>query len=417
MATLPLEVYIAARYVLTNIKQSIIIMLSVGMGVAIIIFIPSVNLSFFESFLRETVENMPHIQVSREIDTLERNRAAIKQQIRPGERLLISDQTLTRRRNIQAYRQWMDRLMTVPGVIDVAPSVSEQVIIAKGTQVRSASLRGILPEREKAVSNLEEKIEQGRFEALTNEQVFVGKRLADELNVGVGNRVVLVTAYGRKSFKIAGLVNTGVYATDMSTVLLTLESAQQVLNLQNAVTTIGLRLSDIYQAKTIAEQIHDAYGLKTRSWMEDNKIFLDQISNFRVIISVISFLIILAAASSITSVLIMVVSSKSKEIGILKAMGMGRWTIVRLFLIQAVTLSLLGAAAGVVLGIGIIALYNASPFAKADTFIGIEREPVTINLEFTIYAVVYCILSSIFSSIIPSWQAGKLDPVKAINQN
>lgn len=150
--------------------------------------------------------------------------------------------------------------------------------------------------------------------------------------------------------------------------------------------------------------------------MEDNEIILSQIGMFRVIIAFISFLIVFAAASSITSVLIMVVSSKSREIGILKAMGLQGPAIMRLFVFQAVCLSLLGAAAGVLGGQGLISLYNATPYSRAETFLGIARQPVAMNAEYTGYALFYALLSSVLASLIPAWNASRLDPVKAINQ-
>jgi ABC-type lipoprotein release transport system permease subunit len=64
----------------------------------------------------------------------------------------------------------------------------------------------------------------------------------------------------------------------------------------------------------------------------------------------------------------------------------------------------------------LIAIYNATPFATAETVLGVGRQPVRLNLEYTYYAIFYAMISSFFASLIPAWQAGRLDPVKAINQ-
>lgn len=413
---LPIEWYIAARYIRSNLRQSLIVALAVGIGVSIIIFIPSVNLSFFNDLLTKTVEDAPHIRVTQEINTLDRNKRLLHETLPKNEEVLFSDQTVPRRRNIQAYRRFMAELLQVTGVVEAAPYIAEQIIISRGSRVRGGALQGIIPEKEKNITNIEEDIVSGNFDVLSGNQAFLGWRLADELKVDVGERVQLVTSQGTRSFKVAGIIKYGIYQRDLDTILISLQSAQNLLNLPNEVTGIALRVKDIYQARDIGGLIARTYNVKTKSWMEDNEVILEQIANFKVIIGFISFLIVFAAATSITSVLIMVVASKSKEIGILKSMGMTPNAIIRLFLIQAIFLSLLGAMAGVLGGIGLITLYNATPFAKAETVLGVGRQPVRLNLEYTYIAIFYAMLSSFLASLIPAWQAGKLDPVKAINQ-
>ncbi len=414
---LPVSLYIAIRYTLSNLKQSAMIAFAVGLGVAIIIFIPSVNLSFFDYFLEKTVENSAHIKITRELDTMPRNKMALEKIIPDKQQLIVTDQTLSRKRNIKAYRQLSAKLKALPNVVETAPFVREQIIVRKGSQVRGAGLQGILPEEESTIRNLQNDIAVGNINNIGNNEVFMGWRLADELGVRLGNRVQLVTAFGSKSFKLAGLVNTGIYDADMDTVLVSLKASQTLLDMPNEVTGISIRLSDIYAAPELSKLISNSFDLKARNWMEDNEVILDQIGMFRVIIAFISFLIVFAAASSITSVLIMVVSSKSREIGILKAMGLGRLPIMSIFVIQAIFLSILGVIAGILLGQGIIELYNATPYSKAETFLGIGRQPVTMNMEYVGYAIFYAMLSSFLASLFPAWRASQLDPVEAMNQS
>jgi lipoprotein-releasing system permease protein len=246
--------------------------------------------------------------------------------------------------------------------------------------------------------------------------VFLGVNLADELGVGVGDRVQLITAYGERSYKVAGLVKTGIYQQDLVLLYMPLQSAQKLLAMDNQVTHLGLKVRNIYQAETIARTLANVYHLKARSWMEENKIFLDQIANFRVIIGVINFLIVLAAATSITSILIMVVASKSKEIGILKAMGASPAAIMRLFIAQGMFLSMLGTAAGYVGAWGLIALYNLSPMGRGQSILGIERPPTVMSQDYAIMALVYAAICSVLASFFPAWRASQLDPVEAINQ-
>ncbi len=413
---LPMSLYIASRYIKENLSQSGIIMLAVGMGVSIIIFIPSVNLSFFEYFLTKTVHNSAHIQVSRELETEARNKRLIENTVTDDSTILMTDQTLSRRRNIKAYDKLTKQLLQIPGVIEAAPYVKEQVIIVRGSKTKGIDFRGIIPEKEMAITDLEDSVKQGNLNTLGNNEVFIGYMLADDLGVNVGNRVQLLSAYNRRTYKVAGLIDTGNYFNDMSIVYTTIEAGQQLLNLPNEATGIGLKVDEIYEAENIADQIRNSYPVKTRSWIEDNRTMLEQITNFKSIIAVVSSLIVLAAASSITSVLIMVVASKSREIGILKAMGTPPLTIMRIFVSQAIFLGVLGSIAGVIGGFIFIQLYNVSPMSRADTFLGIGREPVTMNLEYTLYAVMYAMGSSFLASLFPAWHASRLNPVEAINQ-
>lgn len=416
---LPIEFYIASRYVSANMRQSMIIMLAVGIGVALIIFIPSINLSFFSYFLTKTVENAPHITLTRELETMDRDKLAMQSILRAQgnqNRILFSDQTQTRRRNITAYRRLMSQLEQFPGITAVSPTIRQQVIIVHGSQNRSASLQGIIPNLENVVSRIDENVVEGNLDAMGPSEVFLGVNLADELGVGVGDRVQLITAYGERSYKVAGLVKTGIYQQDLVLLYMPLQSAQKLLAMDNQVTHLGLKVRDIYQAETMARTLANVYHLKARSWMEENKIFLDQIANFRVIIGVINFLIVLAAATSITSILIMVVASKSKEIGILKAMGTSPAAIMRLFIAQGIFLSMLGTAAGYAGAWGLIALYNLSPMGRGQSILGIERPPTVMSQEYAILALIYAAICSVLASFFPAWRASRLDPVEAINQ-
>ena len=258
----PIEWYIAARYIRSNVRQSIIIALAVGIGVSIIIFIPSVNLSFFDDLLSKTVKDYPHIRVTKELKTETRNEQVLRQQMPANQRLLIQDQTVTRRRNIQAYRRFMQQLLTVPGVVQAAPYITEQVIVVRGAKVMGASLRGIIPQQEREVSGIEDDVMVGHLETLSTNQVFLGWRLADELGVTVGQRVQVVTSQGSFSLKVVGLMKTGIYQQDMDSVIVSLQTAQQLLNMVNEVTGISLKVQDFYQANRIAGAIAKTYNEK-----------------------------------------------------------------------------------------------------------------------------------------------------------
>ncbi|MCK7514865.1 MAG: FtsX-like permease family protein [Desulfobacterales bacterium] len=278
------------------------------------------------------------------------------------------------------------------------------------------AIRGIIPELEVNIINIEEDIIKGRIQNLGSTDIVIGTRLADNLNVNINDRVTITGPRGvSKTFKIVGVFSTGLRGPDESQVYVSLNSGQQLLSIDNDVTGIGLKVADIYQADTIAERIEQITGLDAKSWIEDNRQIIEQIQRFRLIIGFINFLIIFAAASSITSVFILIIASKSKEIGILKSMGSKNHSIMFVFLIQAIILSVLGYLVGLVGAQALISWYSLLLSSATETFLTTQIPKLTVNTQYALLALFYSIFTSLLASIIPAYQAAKLNPVEAIN--
>jgi lipoprotein-releasing system permease protein len=410
------EAFIAWRYTISNPKQAALIGLAVGLGVSIIVFIPSVNTGFFNQMLTKTVQGAPHVTVKKQEKALRASYRYIQQATEKTHLPVVSDFSKSQRNDsLLAYRSLMQQLEKVEGVQAVSPELAEQVVVVKGPKRLTANLRGLDPQREPLVTDIETKLKVGRLQNLVGNNAILGWRLADELGLRLGQRFTVVSAAGQRSLKLVGLTDSGLYFTDIQSLLVALPEAQSVLGKPNQVSSLGLKLNDMEAAPELAAQVASQFQVKTLHWVEQNEEILKQISNFRVIVSFINFLIIAAAASSITSMLIMTVANKSREIGILKAMGMQPAAIARIFVFQALWLSVLGIIAGLLGGQGLINLYNATPIAKA-TVMGVTRQPVTMSVEFAMLAATYAFITSMLASIIPAWQASRLDPVQAISQ-
>ncbi|MFH0703239.1 MAG: ABC transporter permease [bacterium] len=408
------EFFIALRYMTANIRQSLIISSAVGIGVSIIIFIPSINLSFFNDLIDKTVASSPHISITKEIDTFQNDIIILNKKTK--ENLLLIDQTQTRRRNIQSYKSILKEIVSVNGVVAAAPFASGQGIIVRGAEERGISVKGIIPEKEINITNIRNDIIKGRIENLEINDIVIGTRLAEKLNVNLGDRVTVTGPRGvSKNFKIVGIFSTGLRGSDEGQVYVNLKSAQQLLVLENEVTGIGIRVSDIYQADKIAVDLKKITGLDVNSWMDDNKQILEQIARFKIIIAFINFLIIFAAASSITSVFIMLIASKSKEIGILKSMGAKNLSIMSIFLIQAVILSVLGYLTGVAGAKLLIVWYSYILSSATETFLTTAIPVLKLNVQYALLALFYSMFTSLLASIIPAYQAARLNPVEAIN--
>ncbi|EKE04484.1 MAG: hypothetical protein ACD_20C00058G0006 [uncultured bacterium] len=408
------EFFIAWRYITANIKQSLIIAGAVGIGVSIIIFVPSINLSFFNDLIDRTVASAPHITITKEIDTFQRDIRVLDREFE--EDLLLVDQTQTRRRDINSYRRVLSEIEPINGIVAAAPFASGQGIIVRGAEERGVSIRGIIPEREINIINIQDDIVRGRILDLGTNDIVIGVELAEELNVDLEDRVTLTGPRGtNRTFKIVGIFSTGLKGPDETQIYIELNAAQQLLDLGNDVTGIGVSIADIYKANEISERIENATGLDATNWIEDNRQILEQIERFRLIVAFINFLIIFAAASSITSVFILLISAKSKEIGILKSMGAKNFSIMSVFLIQAMISSVVGYLGGVIGAKLLIEWYSYILSTATETFLTTEIPELTLNTQYAFIALFYSLLASFLASIIPAYQAAKLNPVEAIN--
>lgn len=408
------ELFIAFRYMTANIKQSLIISGAVGIGVSIIVFIPSVNLSFFNDLIDKTVSSSPNITIIKELDTFQGDIRVLKRNI--GKNILLTDQTITRRRNIKSYKSVLKQIKGERQIVAAAPYASGQAIVVRGAQERGVSIRGIIPEQETKIINIKEDIIRGRIDGLGINDVVIGIELAKKLNVDLEDRITVAGPRGiSKTFKIIGIFSTGLRDQDEGKIYTNLKSGQQILVLGTDVTGIGVKIKDIYEADNVSEVLHELTGLTTRSWMEDNKQILEQISRFKLIIGFINFLIIFAAASSITSVFILLISSKSKEIGILKSMGSKNFSIMAIFLGQAVILSVVGYLVGLIGAKALITWYSHMLSSATSTFLTTSIPVLKVNVQYALLALVYSMFTSLLASIIPAYQAAKLNPVEAIN--
>lgn len=409
------ELFIAFKYIRANFRQSIIITVAVSIGVAIIIWIPSINLSFMNDLIDKSVSNAPNISIKKELDTFKSNKNLYDKEFK-NQTLLLDDEVMTRKRKIKSYKEVYEKIKNIAEIEEIAQFTEGQSFIIRGGEERGITLRGIEPEQELKVVDFERYMVKGKIRNLGINDIVIGKTLAEKLKVDVGKHVKATGPTGiSKSLKVVGIFDTGLRAKDEYQAYVNLASGQQLLDIGSDISGIGIRVKDIYKAEEVAREIEKITGLDVTSWMEDNKQILDQINRFKLIISFINFLIIFSAASSITSVFIMLVAAKSKEIGILKSMGAENLSVMVIFMSQAVSLSLLGYFIGLV-GAKILLIWYSNLIESAGETIFSTQVPVfKLSITYALLAFVYSFVTSILASILPAYQAAKLNPVEAIN--
>jgi lipoprotein-releasing system permease protein len=330
-----------------------------------------------------------------------------------------------------------DQVLKEPGVVAVAPEVISQSIISAGADYAEGVYivgfdrdTGAL-----SVTSLPQTLTRGDLTFHTTHQdvdggIVLGYRLAERLTVYPGDVVTLVPPkagainpalgfavprYWR--FEVTGLFNTGMYQYDNQFVLIDRSVAQRFAGLGNAVSGLQVRLADPWEAPAIGQRISDRLGYPYRAldWQEQNRTLFSALKLEKLAMGLIIFFIMVVAAFNIVGTLTMVVADKTREIGILEAMGLAPGAIGRIFLAQGVMIGLTGVALGLTAGLGIAFALDRGQWIKIDPSVYfIDHLPVQVEAPDVLIVVLASFLLAAVATIHPSRSAARLVPVEAI---
>jgi lipoprotein-releasing system permease protein len=258
----------------------------------------------------------------------------------------------------------------------------------------------------------------------------LGKRLAEQLNTWPGDSITIVTAAQGSSnpitgqpvpvlekFQVTGIVETGMYEYDNGYLFIALTHAQRLAGLGDAVTGLELRTRDRWEASTVARQIEAElkYPFFARDWQEQNSSLFQALQLEKLGMGVILLLIVLVAAFNIVSTLTMVVTDKTREIGILKAMGLPARSVRRIFFLQGLVIGLVGTLGGMVLGLILSAALGHYKLIRLDPSVYfIDHLPVATEPLDVLLTVAASVAVAAVATLYPASQAAKLYPIDAI---
>jgi lipoprotein-releasing system permease protein len=276
---------------------------------------------------------------------------------------------------IQNWRPLLNRLLHLPHVKAAAPGLYEEVMVSHGPRAGFALVKGIIPAEERTVSNLLDSITSGSAASLdpnpasthsegpTVPSLILGKDLADQLGVQVGDEVVVTSPQGElnpviglvpkfQSFKVAGIFHSGFYQYDSAMGFISLAAAQRLFDEPDLLSVISFKVDDLNRAPEIGREIEQAAGsgFMTTNWMEENRelfraLQLEQITTF-----IIIALIVIVAALNILIALTMMVMEKTRDIAVMMSFGVEPGQVRRIFLLEGLLISIVGTALGLVLG-------------------------------------------------------------------
>ncbi len=335
------------------------------------------------------------------------------------------------------WRQVLDTVRKVEGVVSATPFAVTQVMLSTTYEYsQPALLYGIaMGEMGEAATGIEERIQSGSLPLGETESgyppLLVGTGLAYRMSVFPGDTVVLMSAEGVKpgpmgnlvprmrNFEVTGTFKTGLSDYDMSNVYAHMEDVQELMGSleDDEVSGIGVRGEDALSATALAGVIEEAIGFPydAQSWAETNNALFSALALEKLAMWVILFLIVVVAAFNIVSTLVTVVVDRTREIGILKSMGMTSDQILKIFVFQGTWIGVIGTSIGTALGCGIAWLldtYEIIPIPPDVYFV--DKLPVALHFSDVGVIFLASVAVAFVATIYPAIQASRMEPVEAI---
>ncbi len=325
----------------------------------------------------------------------------------------------------------------VPGVVSAAPYVQGLVFVQHGSLVHTPLMRGVDLARERTVSRIPDHLVGGRF-AIEEDEVVIGRELAWRLNLAVGDTLLLHAPHGLiagkdeislpREMRVAGIFEIGMWEYDVGYLFVPLATAQEIYGLEGAVHAWRVMTDDPFRAGSVAARLAERLrgespGLRVQTWMDANRQLFGALRVEKNMMFFLLIFIVLVAAFGITNSLIIVVVQKTKEIGLLQALGFGTGSIMRIFFWQGWIEGLCGTALG--LGLGLAALaYRNSLMRGLSAWLGMELFPKelyhlseipsrTTPADAMLVALVSLAICTL-AGLLPAWRAARLDPARAL---
>ena len=335
------------------------------------------------------------------------------------------------------YDAVASKVRSVSGVKFALPLVEGQVMVSTPASSSGALVRGLREADLKTLKAVSDNIRFGTLDGFDGGEpgIAIGTRLANDLNVKVGDPITLLTPRGAstalgtaprvKSYPVAAIFEIGMSEYDSSILFMPLAEAQRYFSKPDSVTVLEVVLHSPDEVGTIGPKILEAGGatIYISDWRQRNATFFTALQVERNVMFLILTLIVLVAALNIISGLIMLVKDKSRDIAILRTMGASQGSVMRIFFITGASIGIVGTLAG--LGLGVLVCMNIESIREFIAWITdtelfspelyyLSQLPADMNPRETASVVIMALFLSILATLYPSWRASRLDPVEAL---
>jgi len=397
------ELKVAIRFLKEGRGQTLFIILAIAVGVSVQVFLNTLISGVQMNLVNETVGKSSHIWITEQ----SQYEAAINKNINDNYaqgNYEESNKTLRDWENIIAKLEKRSDLKAI------VPVVEGNGFIIETQEAIPIFIKGMDLEAADGIYGISESIVGGVPEIGGN-SILIGSGIAEAYKLNVGDFIMLTLASGKaQNYAIGGIFELG-SATDNSWIILSLNQAQKFLNVNDSISKIEIQVNDVFDAQNIGGEISKStLDVNVDNWIENNSSLLSALSSQSMSSTIIQVFVLFSITLGIASVLAVSVVQKSKQIGILKAMGTKDKQVRDIFLMQGAMMGTIGAVSGAILGIAMINLFLWGTSIPT----GEPIFPLTIVWSTIGGIVVIVIISSIIAAVLPARNSLKLNPVEVI---
>lgn len=413
---LPVNLAIVRTHLISGKRQTIVAMLGVmfgiGMFILLVSFMKGMN-NFFQDIMLSVT---PDIHIYNDVKTDYKKSVAGGYYSQSPDKLILLAHPKPKKTNlnIRNASAIIHDLKTRDDVEAVSPFVSSNMLFNYGPTQLAAVVDGVDILEEAKVFGLGGKMRSGRTGDLltTDNGIILGYKLAHKLNLSIGDVVTATSPSGiQMRFRMVGAFQFGISTVDEVRAYVSISTLQQFLGKSSDyVTDIRIKLKDMKQAADLSGYFSRKYGFKSDDWETVNASV--KAGNFirDVFTNVLTFTLLLVAGFGIYNIMNMIISGKMKDIAILKAQGFSKKDILQIFLFQSLTIGVVGAAAGMVLGFSASYGLSRIPWPE-DEWVILTHFPVTFELKYYLLGAFYGVLTTGLAGLMPALKASKTDPV------
>jgi lipoprotein-releasing system permease protein len=401
---------IAKTYVLSNKKLTAVAVVGVVLGMSIYIFMNCMLVGFDKSSSSSIFKSTSHIRVYKDDEI-----SKPLMQNNNYKSIIINPKIVPVNNTIINPNLVIETILKQKEVTVVTTQVNSSVFFNNGKSQISGIALGIKPDEANLMFDIKSFMVEGNFDMLKSNPngIIIGSGISQKMNLSINDNVNLTSSKGiNRNFKIIGIFKTNNSITDKTRSYINLSTAQQLLKEGTSyITDINVNVYDPEEAEVIAKKIENLTGYKAEGWKQANETFMAANKMRKIIITFVSFTILLVAGFGIYNILNMTVSQKINDIAILKAMGFKGKDVIRIFVTQAVSIGIMGVIGGVILAILLIAILK-------NIYVGGDIGYFPIDYEFKkfVQGVVIGLVLTFFAGYIPAKKAANVDPVEILRK-
>ena len=408
LTSIGFEWRVAVRFLREGRMQTLLIIVGVAAGVAVIAYISALISGLQANTLSKTLGAQPHITVRVPDDVVTPAMATSSADTNPT---VISDAQprAQRLRSISNWQALLPLLEGNPAISAVSPMVAGGGLAVRGEATKAIALQGVELDLYDRIVGLRSKVVSGTPRLLPGEAI-VGRELASDLGLRVGDRLTIQTSSANDSVRVTALVDLGVKDLNRRTVIVPLRLAQSLLGLPGGATNIDLKVHNVWLATSLARDLASEFPYKIESWQDNNASLVSALNAQSISTGLIRAVVLVVVVLGIASVLVVSVVQKRREIGILRAMGATRAQVMRLFLVQGAVVGALGSVLGLGLAVGMIWLFTQ--FVRGSD--GLPLFDISLSPALGLQVALIATVCGVLAAVAPARTAAAMDPAQAI---